>query len=112
MTVQVAALFEAVQIPASNSTLYTSPANTKSIIDKLTVSNPTAGALTFSLFLVPAAGAAGAGNQIISTKSIAANDSYLCPEAVGHTLEPGDTIVAIASAATSLVARGSGRKVS
>lgn len=111
MTVTAKVLFETAQIPNANTDLYAAPANTRTILDKMVVTNPTAGALTFTVFLIPAAGAAGAANTVINAQSIAAGASYLCPEVVGHVLAAGDKITAIASAATSLVARISGREV-
>lgn len=112
MTVLARTLIQPVQLPAAQATQYTAPANTRTIIDKMTVTNPTAGALTVTVYIVQAAGAAGAGNVLISAQSVAAGAAYLCPEAVGHILNPGDFIAAFASAAASLVMRASGREVS
>ena len=112
MTVRVNALFETAQIPNANTVLYTAPANTRTIIDKMTVTNTTGGALTVTVFLVPSGGAANAGTTVISAQSVASNSTILCSEVVGHILNPGDAIVAIASAAASLTGRASGREVS
>jgi hypothetical protein len=79
----------------------------KTIIDKLTVSNPTAGVLTYAINLVPSGGTAGASNLIL-TKSLAAGEVYTFPEIVGHVLESGGFISVIASSA-SLIHRASGR---
>lgn len=89
------------QIAGSNTTYYTAT-NVRARIDKCTVTNTTAGAITFNLYLVPSGGAAGVTNQIIDTKSIAAHDVYTCPEVVGHWIEASGFISAGASAATSL----------
>jgi hypothetical protein len=81
----------------------------KTIIDKFTVSNPTAGALTYAVNLVPSGGSAGASNLIL-TKSLAAGETYTFPEVIGHVLESGGFISVIASS-TSLIHRASGREV-
>lgn len=112
MTVLAKTLFEATQAPLADTTVYTAPANTRTIVDKFTATNVTAGALTFTVNLVPSGGAAGATNTLIAAQSIAAGASYLCPEIVGHILNPGDFLSIKASAAASINARGSGREVS
>lgn len=83
----------------------------KTIIDKFTVTNTTGGAVTFSVNLVASGGSAGSSNLVISNKSIAAGECYLCPELVGQSLEPGGFISTIAGAATSLTISATGREV-
>jgi hypothetical protein len=103
-------LIDGVQIAASNTTYYTAT-NVRARIDKATVCNTTAGAVTFSFFIVPFGGSSGVTNQVIDTKSVGVDETYTCPEVVGHWLEPGDFIVAVASAATSLTLMASGIEV-
>jgi hypothetical protein len=111
MTVTAKALVEAIQAPAADTTLYTAPLATRTIIDKLTGTNVSAGAVTLTVNLVPAAGAAGAANAISQAKSIAAGDSYTFPEIVGHVLNPGDILSVKASAGASINVRASGREI-
>lgn len=85
--------------------------NCKTIIDKFTVTNTTAGAVTFAVNLVASGGAAGASNLIIDDKSIAAGECYTCPELVGQTLESGGFISTLAGAAASLTISASGREI-
>lgn len=112
MTVIARALYEAAQIPAANTTVYTAPASTRTILDKATVTNTTGTAATITAFVVAAAGAAGAANTVISAQSVAAGTSYLCPEIVGQVLNPGDFVVVTAGTAAALTFRLSGREVS
>jgi len=112
VTVVAKALVDPLQLTAADVTQYTAPANTRTIIDKATVTNTTGGAVTVTVNLVKAAGAVGAGNTVISAQSVAAGAAYLCPEVVGHILNPGDFISAKASAGASLTFRASGREVS
>lgn len=110
MTVTVKVLIPAKQAEATQTTQYTAT-NCKTIIDKFTVTNTTAGNVTFSVNLVTSGGSAGASNLILDTRSIAPDECYTCPELVGQALEPSGFISTIASAATSLTIRASGREI-
>lgn len=110
MAVTVKKLISAQQLTAANATYYTAT-NCKTIIDKCTVTNTTAGAITLTLDIVDSGGTAGVTERMISAKSIAAGETYTCPEMVGHILNDGDTIQGLASAATSLTIRASGREI-
>jgi hypothetical protein len=109
MSVNNKVLFEAKDAGTAQTTDYTS-ANARTIIDKLTACNTTAGALTLSVNLVPLAGTAGATNLIVKTKSIAAGETYTFPELVGQYLMPGGFISSIASAA-GITIRACGREI-
>lgn len=85
--------------------------NCKTVIDKFTVTNTTGAPVTFAVNLVPNAGAAAAANLVISAKSIAANETYNCPELVGQCLESGGFISTLAGAATSLTISATGREI-
>tara|TARA_R110000772_G_C13214220_1_gene431227 strand:- start:682 stop:1014 length:333 start_codon:yes stop_codon:yes gene_type:complete len=93
----------------SQTTQYTS-SNQKTIIDKFTGTNVSAGALTLSVNLVPSGGTAGTSNLIVDAKSIGVGETYTFPELVGHTLDSSDFISTIASA-TGVTIRASGRLV-
>lgn len=84
--------------------------NCKTIIDKFTATNVSAAPVTISVNLV-LTGAAGDENLIVKEKSIAAGETYVFPELVGHSLEPSSLISTLASAADALVVRASGREV-
>lgn len=110
MTVTVKNIIPRKQAENAQTSQYTAT-NCKTIIDKFTATNTTAGAVTLSVNLVAAAGAAGTSNLVVSAKSIAAGECYTFPELVGQTLEPGGFISTIASAATSLTISASGREI-
>lgn len=84
--------------------------NCKTIIDKFTATNVSAAPVTISVNLV-LTGTAGDENLIVKEKSIAAGETYVFPELVGHSLEPSCLISTLASAAGALVVRASGREV-
>jgi hypothetical protein len=110
MTVTVKVLIPAKQAENSQTTQYTA-VNCKAIIDKFTITNTSAGNLTISVNLVTSGGSPGASNLIMDTRSIAPDETYTCPELVGQALETGGFISTIASAATSLTIRASGREI-
>ena len=110
MAVKVKCIIPSKQLEAAQTNQYIAT-NSKTMIDKVTVTNTTSAAVTFSCNLVPEGGTVADDNAVIKTKSVAAGDTYVCPELVGHVLEPGDAISMIASAATSLTIRASGREV-
>ena len=110
MTVTIKVLIPAKQAESSQTTQYTA-VNAKAIIDKFTVTNTSAGNVTISVNLVTSGGAPGASNLILDTRAIAPDETYTCPELVGQALEPGGFISTIASAATSLTIRASGREI-
>jgi hypothetical protein len=104
-------LVEGSQLTTSAASYYTSPANTTTIVKKCTVTNTSAGALTVTIYLVPSGGSAGATNTVTSAKSIAAGATYEAYECENHVLLAGDTLQALASAASSLTLKASGIQI-
>lgn len=97
------------QAEAAQTTQFT--ATTKTIIDKFTATNTTTGDVTFSINLVNLSGTAGASDLILSRK-ILAGETYSCTEVVNQTLETGQLISTLASVASSITIRASGREIS
>ena len=110
MTVTIKVLIPAKQAESSQTTQYTAT-NCKTIIDKFTVTNTTSGNVTISVNLVTGGGSPSAANLVMDTRAIAPDETYTCPELVGQALEPSGFISTIASAATSLTIRASGREI-
>jgi hypothetical protein len=111
MTVLIAVLVPPKQLEATQTTQYTAT-SVRAIIDKATVTNTDSVARTFSVNLVTVGGSAGNANLVIDTRTVQPDETYLCPELVGQVLAPGGFISTIASNATSLTMRVSGREVS
>lgn len=111
MTVSVKNIIPAKSVEASQTTQYTASGVT-TIIDKLTATNYGASAATISVNLVSPAGTSGNDNLIVKTKSLQAGECYTFPEIVGHVLPNGGFISTIASAASTINLRASGREVS
>lgn len=99
------------QIAGSATTYYTAGTGVQTRIDKCTVTNSDSTAYTFSIYLVPSGGSAGATNQIIATRSVNAGETYTCPEIVGQWLNSGQFLAAVASTAAKLTLRVSGIEV-
>lgn len=111
MSITAKTLIAAKQAESSQTTQYTVAASTRTIIDKFTATNTSAGAVTLSVNLVTAADTAGDQNLIVKTKSLAAGETYTFPEVVGHVLDASGFISTIAGAATSITIRASGREI-
>ena len=111
--VKLKKLFQPAQLTASAATYYTTPANTRTQIKKLTVTNPTSSAAVrlVTVHLVPSGGSASDTNMIISARPVAIGQAMDLFEAENHILEPGDFIQALADAATDVTIMGSGLEV-
>ena len=110
MTVTVKNIVPAKTVENTQVTQYTAT-NVTTIIDKFTATNYSATAATISVNLVTVAGSAGNSNLITKTKSLQPAEVYTFPEIVGQILAPSGFISTIASAATSVNIRASGREV-
>jgi hypothetical protein len=110
MAVTVKVLVASKQAENSQTTQYTAT-NCKTIIDKFTATNTSAANVTLSANLVTSGGTAGAANLIVDARAIAPDETYTFPELVGQVLESGGFISTLASAATSLTIRASGREI-
>lgn len=111
MTVTAKVLIAAKTAENSQTTQYTATGVT-AIIDKFTATNYDTVARTISVNLVTSADTAGNQNLIVKTKTLQAGETYTFPEIVGHVLAPGGFISTIASAASAVNIRASGREVS
>jgi len=111
MTVTAKALIESKYAANAVTTEFTVGALKKVIIDKFTATNTDSGAQTITVHLVPASDSAGVQNRITSLLSIAAGASVDLPEMKNHVLEQGDKISAVASVASKVVIRASGREI-
>ena len=97
MAVAVAQLIAPQAMTAATETYYTSAGGTR--IDKVTICNTGAAALTVTLFIVPNGQAAFTSNTLSSARSIAAGQTWNCPDLIGQALNKGDTIQGSASGA-------------
>lgn len=99
-------------VPNSTTTLYTSGAGVRTRVDSLSVANSTGGSQTFTLYLVPSGGTAGASNEIRPPLAILAGMTWDDPTTPGKVLMPGDSLQVVASAANALTIAASGTQLS
>ena len=111
MAVTISNIIPAKTAENAQTTQYTSN-GVQTIIDKFTATNYNTTAATISVNLVTAAGSAGNDNLIVKTKTLQPTETYTFPELVGHVLPNGGFISTIASAASTINIRASGRLVS
>jgi hypothetical protein len=104
MTISYSAFMSPTVLGTSAATMFTVPAAPASTLlrgARMRLTNTTAGPVTATLYAVPLAGTAAAGNAFVSGKSIAAND-FLDVDV--PLMGPGAFVQALAGAATSITA--------
>lgn len=111
MSTTAAVLIPPVVAVASDTTQYTS-ASVVTIIDKFTSTNYDTVSRTITVNLVQSGGTVSTTNQVVRTKTLQAGETYAFPELVGHVLDKGGFISTIASNATGINIRASGRIIS
>lgn len=107
MAVTAGPLIPATALPLAVASLYVVPALTSAQIRKLTVANPTAGAISFNLYLLEAGQASTAATILVSAKTVAPGATQEVFVAEGHVLSAAGSITGDASAA-GLVIQASG----
>ena len=110
MAVTTAVLIPAKTAENSQTTQYSSTGVT-TLIDKFTATNYSATAASISVNLLNPAGSAGNDNLIVKTKTLQAGETYTFPEIVGAALASGGIISTLASAASAINIRASGRQI-
>lgn len=93
------------------ATLQYLPSNSTSIIDKFTVTNVSAVAVTFTAHIVTTGGAPGLGNAIVYQRSLAPNASSCVAEMVGQILNTNTALYTSCSAPSAIVMRVCGREI-
>lgn len=111
MSVTVRVLIPAKIAVASDTTQYTAPGGVTTIIDKFTATNYDTVARSITVNLVTSGDTVGNQNKIVASRTLQPNETYLFPELVGAALAPGGFISTIASNATGINIRASGREV-
>ena len=99
-TINVALLVSPIQMSATDTAYYTTPANTTAKIGRAVFSNPTGAAVTVTINI---GGASSVTNQILNAVSIGPGETYVSPELAGFVLPASYAIRGLASAASSIV---------
>jgi hypothetical protein len=112
MTVTARNLVPAKLVEDTQTTQYVVASNvTATIIDKFTATNVSGSSATISVNLVTGSDTPGDNNLITKTKTLAPSEVYTFPELVGQILPNSSFISTIASAASAINMRVSGREV-
>lgn len=111
MAVKFVKLVDGTQLATTSSTLYTSPALTTTRIDDVTVCNTSTTAKTVTVYVVESGGSVGNATTVVKTKTVGASETITLSDLTGFVLETGDTLRALASAATSVSIQGSGTQI-
>jgi len=92
MAITAKVLAQAV-LTASQAEYYAAPTGTTAIIHAAVLCNTTGGAVDCTVWLNPAS--AGTDRVLIDTRTLADEESYICPELVNQVLAAGGTIDAL-----------------
>lgn len=111
MSVVAKPLINAKYAGSSLTTEYTCPTAKKTIIDKFTVNNTDGSTRTVSIHIVPSGDLATAANMIVNLLSLTTNLYQEVSEMKNQVLTAGDFISVVASVASKVVIRASGREV-
>jgi hypothetical protein len=88
------------QLAIATAELYAATARTT--ITAFTLHNASGASRTYGLWLVPSGASATDANELYAAKSILVDETQIADGMIGQTLEIGDAIHGIASAATSV----------
>ena len=84
----------------------------RTIIDKFTGTNQNAVPVELSILILPPGGLSSSAEfRLLNRKEIASRGTWMCPEVVGHVLEPNESLVVLASLGASITIRASGREI-
>jgi hypothetical protein len=92
-------------------TYYTTPAGTKALVKRATFCNDYAFVVTITINLVASGGSATYANRITKTRSLAAGETWSCPDVENHVLETGGFISMVASVTGVVGVRVSGFEI-
>lgn len=99
MAVKFKEMVKGATLTGAAASLYTSPVLTAASIQAATCYNPTAGAITLSIYKVPA-GSAADSSTLICTRSVPAATTMQPVELINHKLEAGTAIYAVGASLT------------
>lgn len=92
--------FKPQSLVADNNIAYVVPGLSVAQIRALSLHNTGANPVSVEVYLVPASGSVQAANRLVK-KTIATNESYLCPEVVNHVLTEGMQVVLVGQGANA-----------
>lgn len=103
-------IIEGIDVPDTTiAAIYTAPASVvRTRIDAISFTNYSAGAVTLDVQLVESGGSTGNTKYLLKSKTLAANETITPSSIIGHSVESGGTLEALASAASSIAVTATG----
>lgn len=95
--------FKAQTLTTGNVTAYIVPKITVTQIRALTFHNASTGNVTVKAYLLPSNVSTPTEAQRLLQKTLAAGDSYLCPEIVNHVLSEGQQVVLVGEGVNAML---------
>ncbi|RLC34305.1 MAG: hypothetical protein DRZ76_02925 [Candidatus Nealsonbacteria bacterium] len=105
------AMVDGVPITDTQTTYYTTPANTRSLIKKATFTNDDASPVTISINVVRSGESVGYANAITKTKTLAAGETWSCADIENHIMEASGFISMVASVTLKIGCRITGFEI-
>lgn len=100
------------ELTASAATYYTCPTGTRAKITHATATNHHASnGITMTVYLVPVGGSADDNTMVIDAMPVGPKETLTLSEIIGHVLEAGGTIQALAGSASEVAFHVSGAEV-
>lgn len=95
-------------IPAAIGILYTAAPSGMSKITQISVTNTDSSAQSFSLYITPGIAAPASYEEVIKSKVLAPNETWMCYPLYSTIIKASSSIQAVASIADKLVITSSG----
>lgn len=102
MTIIYKQAFAPQTLTAGDVLAYTVPSGTTAHIRAATVHNQSVTVVVAKVYVVPSASSVGDAYKLVS-KSLATDQSYLCPEIINHVLKAGDKVYISAENANAML---------
>ena len=104
MTITAKQMVAPQQLTNADALYYTVPTSTTGVIKRATFTNTSAGAVTITANIVPAAGSSSASNRVVDPQNtvLSAGQTYVSPELAGKTMPAGTMVRMLASANTAI----------
>lgn len=95
--------FKAQSLAAGDNQAYVVPANNTAQIRALSFHNTTAGAVSVEVYLIPSGVGSTLPAQRLVKKTLAQDESYLCPEVVNQILTAGMKVVLVGEGVNAML---------
>jgi hypothetical protein len=112
MTVANKRFKSGIQLGTSETNIITGAANTVSRVDSLVFTNTSAGTVLVTVYFYASGDAAADDTTLVKAKSLSANESWICSEAINQRLDNAAILSALSDTATAVTVACSGVEIS